>query len=123
MTNIIAVALSLILTVESNSGTNARPGDGGRAIGHYQMWPIAVREVNRIYGTSYSYSDRTNSVKAKEMCELTLNYHYSRGVTNVVNLACRWRNPNGDAPQWHRNKIKKALLALQKPPKEPINAR
>lgn len=114
MTNIVSVALALILAIESNNGKHSHPGDGGRALGHYQMWPIAVEEVNRVYHTDYTLSDRSDPVKAKEMCEMTMNYHYSRGVTNVVNLACRWRNPRGNAPQWHRNKIKKALEKLRK---------
>ena len=79
MTNtIIAAAMVIILRIETNNGTNVRDGDGGRAVGHYQMHRIAVDEVNRLYGTSYKYSDRRDFVKSTEMCRLTLPV--ARGV-------------------------------------------
>ena len=109
MTNVIAIALAAILSVESSGGKNLKDGDGGRAVGPFQMWTVAVREVNRIYKTDYKYEDRRNFAKSARMCELTLQYHYKRGTTNVIDLACKWRNPFSPTPAWYRTKIKKAV--------------
>jgi hypothetical protein len=101
--------MAAILAVESNNGKDTRVGDNGRAVGLYQMQPVAVREVNRIYKTAYTLEDRKDFAKATKMCELTLLYHYKRGVTDPVKLACKWRNPYSSAPLWHKRKIQKEI--------------
>ena len=119
MTNIIAMALAAVLAVESQNGADRRTGDGGRAVGAFQMWPVAVREANRIESImarregrrprKWRVSERADIDKALEMCEVTLRWHYRRGVTDPVALACKWRNPYSRCPEWHRRKIRKAV--------------
>ena len=119
MTNIIAMALAAILAVESQNGADKRTGDGGRAAGAFQMWPVAVREANRVESVmarregrrprKWRVYERADIDKAREMCEATLRWHYRRGVTDPVALACKWRNPYSRCPEWHRRKIAKAV--------------
>lgn len=119
MTNMIAVAVAAVLAVESNNATDMRTGDGGRAVGAFQMWRVSVREANRIESImarregrrprKWRDSDRHNSDKAREMCEVTMRWHYMRGVKCPVELACKWRNPYSRCPDWHRHKIRKAV--------------
>lgn len=120
MTNlIIAMAMTAIISVESNNGVDRRTGDGGRAVGVYQMWPVAVREANRIESImarregrrprKWTLSDRHCSERSRQMCETTMIWHYRRGVKCPVELACKWRNPYSACPEWHRRKIRKAI--------------
>ena len=123
MTNIIAMALAAVLAVESQNGEDRRTGDGGRAVGAFQMWPVAVREANRIESImarreghrprKWRVSDRVDIARSMEMCEATLLWHYRRGVKCPVELACRWRNPYSDCPSWHRRKIEKAVKKVR----------
>lgn len=119
MTDIIALVVAAILSVESSGGKGLRNRDDGMGVGPYQMWTIAVDEANRIENTYarrsvraprvWSYADRGDSVRSREMCELTMIWHYRRGVTNAVDLACRWNRPNGWLNVVYRKKIKRAI--------------
>ena len=119
MTNIIAMALAAVLAVESKNGADRRTGDGGRAVGAFQMWPVAVQEASRVESImarregrrphKWRVSERADIDKAREMCEVTMVWHYRRGVRCPVELACKWRNPYSRCPEWHRRKIRKAV--------------
>lgn len=93
MTNLIATAVAIALSVEG--GSAASIGDGGRAVGYGQMWPVAVAEANRIIGTNrYTLADRSDLAKVYEMATITLTYHHKRHpCKGVVWLAERWRTP------------------------------
>lgn len=111
---VISQALAAILAVESGGKPDA-VGDGGKAVGAYQIWPIAVHEANRIAGRKlWTVDDRRNPQLSRAMARVTLEHHYRRGVTDPVDLACRWRNPKGDAPAWHRRKIERAIGRTKK---------
>jgi hypothetical protein len=115
----VTLVLCVLLQVESSGGTNLRDGDRGRAVGPYQMWTVAVDEANRIeaiyarrFGREprkWAHNDRRDPVLSREMCELTLMWHFKRGTTDPVRLACRWRNPYSRTHRGYRTKIKKAL--------------
>jgi hypothetical protein len=121
MTNIIAAVIAAILTVET--GGEADPanavGDSGRAVGAFQVHEIAVREANRLEGIEarregrkarvWTYSDRYDPVKSREMAEVTLRWHYRRGVTCPVELGARWNRPDGSARQGYKDRIRQAL--------------
>ncbi|HZJ82126.1 MAG TPA: hypothetical protein VFC95_05500 [Guyparkeria sp.] len=112
MNTIVSIALAAILATESSGykPENVPVRDGGRAVGMYQMWPCAVVEANRIVGRElWTLDDRWNPQLSRAMCKVTLEWHYKRGVTDPVELACRWRNPQGNAPEWHKAKIRKAV--------------
>jgi len=113
VSNLIAIVVAALIQVESGGDARAL-GDSGRAIGILQMWPIAVREANRIVGERrWAYGDRSDPIKSQEMCRVTLERHYRRGVTDPVKLAGRWRNPNGDAPPWYLRKCKREIEKLK----------
>ena len=119
MSNVIAIAMAAVLAVESQNGADKRAGDGGRAVGAFQTWPVAVREANRIESImarregrtarKWRVSDRSSFGRSRDMCEVTLRWHYRRGVADPVALACKWRNPYSACPEWHRRKIEKAV--------------
>ena len=115
MTGVVAMAISALLAVESGNGRNGRHGDNGRAVGVLQQWKISVDEGNRIVGEKrWTSKDREDPVKSVEMCRITLERHYLRGVTNPVDLACRWRNPLGNCPRWYRERVKRAMKEKEK---------
>ena len=115
MSNIIAMAIAALLSVESSNGSDLRNNDGGRAAGILQQWEISVREANRIVGYDrWTYADRNDPVETVAMCRVTLAWHWRRGVRDPVKVACRWRNPHGDAPGWYRQRIREAIRKGQR---------
>ena len=109
--DLIDDAINALVMVESGGRKNPPAGDSGRAVGILQMWPIAVDEANRLAGTNrWTYADRHDPAASREMCRVTLKWHQNRGVTNLVDLASRWRNPRGDAPEWYRERIRQAFF-------------
>lgn len=103
-TNIAAIIAALVL-VESN-GRNVT-GDGGKAVGVLQTWPVQVREVNRILGTqAYTLEDRRNPEKSKEMAGVFLTYWAPRrNCTRPEEVAGLWRNPCGKRVNWYRKRF------------------
>ncbi len=68
-----------IATVESRGDDHAYNASSG-ALGRWQMKRIYVDEVNRILGLrkddrKYSYEDRTDPVRAREMFEIYQSHH------------------------------------------------
>lgn len=129
MSNVIAIALAAILSVESNCGRDKRNGDNGRAVGDFQTWCIAVDEANRVekimakrenrVPRKWSHSDRHSHERSREMCRTTLVWHYMRGTTNSVDLACKWNIPyKRHANPKYRTKIARAISEQQKSKKE-----
>ena len=113
MTNTIALVISILIQIESGGVANA-VGDDGRAVGILQMWPISVREANRIVGKDlWTSKDRSDPQLSLAMAKVTLGYHYNRGVTDPIKLAGRWRNPHGNAPRWYLNKARKAKERIE----------
>lgn len=51
--------LAALIAVESG-GDNLALGDHGRSLGPLQITRAAVKDVNRVYGTSYRWRDMTN---------------------------------------------------------------
>jgi hypothetical protein len=86
--------LDAIRQVESSGGVNLK-GDLDkttgeyRAIGPYQIWPITVRDTNRILGKEvYVLADRWDEKKSREMCKIILA-HYE-GKNGDEAMARRW---------------------------------
>ena len=72
-----------IIQVESR-GDSTAVGDRGFAIGVLQIWPIMVREVNRILEKNgsdvrYVYNDRYSVQKSIEMFHIWRGYYHTRG--------------------------------------------
>lgn len=66
-------AHSIITQIES-SGGKFLVGDGGKAIGAYQIQPIMVKEINRIYGTKFTLQDRKCHQKSARIFELWIYF-------------------------------------------------
>lgn len=69
MKELILVLLTAIRAVESANGLD--PHAGGNDL---QITPICVRDVNRIYGTSYTLKDVTDRRRSEEIAILYLSY-------------------------------------------------
>jgi len=82
----IALLLPILAAVESSNNPSAI-GDNSRAVGILQIWPIMVKDVNRISGKAYTLQDRYSKVKSYEMATIYLK-HY--GKPNVEYLARLW---------------------------------
>jgi hypothetical protein len=93
--------LDALAMVESSGRDNVKPGDGGRALGRYQIHDIYRREANRIVGRSkYTSTDRHSPEKAEQMIATVLkywsHYHARRGVyIGPSELCSLHRQPNG----------------------------
>lgn len=65
--------LDAIAAVESNNTANA-VGDGGKAVGAYQLHAAYVRECNRVAKTAYTAADRADAAKSREITRQVLTY-------------------------------------------------
>jgi soluble lytic murein transglycosylase-like protein len=93
-------------------------GDGGNAVGAYQIWPIFVDDCNRILGRQeYTYKDRLNITKSREMASVYLR-HY--GGT-FEEMAAKFNGgPNGhkkEATRKYVEKVKSRLSDIASLPK------
>ena len=116
--NVVAVEvpeklLDAIATVESNNDDKAI-GDKGRAIGRFQIWKTYVDEVNRSCklkknGKTFSYEDRKDAVKSREMVRIYLEFwgrQYERNTGKKATLEVLAKIHNGHA-FWKRSNTKK----------------
>jgi len=69
--------LILALIAVESGGNNHAIGDRGYAYGSLQIHPIVIEDVNRIYGTTYVYSDRMSRQKSVHICILYLDHYAS----------------------------------------------
>ncbi len=126
MTGTVAIAIAALLAVES--GGEADPanaiGPCGYCVGALQMAPIAVAEANRLEAIearresrrarTWTDADRWCMDASREMAAVTLRWHYRRGVTDAVDLACRWNRPDGTARAGYRRRIEAAITKGEK---------
>lgn len=101
---VIQPLIEALMSIESNYNPNA-VGDGGKAVGILQIHPICVDDVNRIYGTSFEYTDRLDINRSYRICYLYLNHwgkHYEQSTNQLISpyiLAQIW---NGGAKGWSK---------------------
>lgn len=91
--------LYALAMVESSGNPDTPAGDGGRAVGLYQIHDIYRREANRLAGTKYVPSDRADPRKAGQMVAIVLThwakYHARRGVPmGPAEICSLHRQPN-----------------------------
>ena len=107
--------LNAIIQVESGGKANA-VGDGGKAVGILQIWPIMVDDVNRIQRLNkrskrYTYKDRKNAARSVEMYYIWLN-HYHKNSTDEKIARCWNGGPTGHkkaATLKYWQKVRKAM--------------
>ena len=85
--------LDAIRQVESSGGLY-NVGDGGKAVGPYQLWQIYVDDVNRIAGTHYTYADRSDEAKSRQMVRIYLG-HYGKGKSQLDQARIHNGGPKG----------------------------
>ena len=106
----LSTAVDMLQDIESRRDPDA-VGDRGRAVGLLQMWKIQVDEANRLAKRDlWTYADRRDPDKSKNMALMILGHLYDRGIRSPVELAGRWRNPHGGAPAWRVRKAEEALI-------------
>jgi len=64
------------MIVESGGDPVAIGKDG--EVGILQISPVCIRHVNKIYGTRFTYADRFNVSKSKQICVLYLRFYVGR---------------------------------------------
>lgn len=112
--------LDAIEQVESGGDSNA-VGDGGAAIGAYQIHKIYVDDVNRLFGETFTYEDRWNRLKSRWMTRWYIQYYASvtqpQSEIQYFEYAARIHNggPNGwkkesTKPYWE--KVKRFLAGV-----------
>ena len=73
--------IDALVHVESKGEVHA-VGDNGKAVGPLQIHKEVVDDVNRVYGTSYTYDDRKSIDKSREICRKYLLLHGGGNATN-----------------------------------------
>ena len=99
-----------LIQVESG-GEYGAIGDGGKAIGPYQIHASYLADGNRLAGTRYTHADMFDPVKSEKIVRAYLT-HYARG--KGIEAAARIHNggPSGDkkpATVKYWNKVRKEL--------------
>lgn len=102
--------------IESNCRDSAI-GDGGKAVGRFQIWPCYVKDVNRILGyDAFSINDRRDHGKALQMIKIYTEYYGKRyeritgkKVTDEIIARLHNGGPNGfrkscTLKYWHKVK-------------------
>ena len=103
--------INALVRVESG-GRASVVGDNGRAVGVLQIHKCVIDDVNKFSKTKYTYADRANPTKSREICKKYLlryaganatNEHYAR----VWNGGPKGHTKKATVKYW--NKVKKAM--------------
>lgn len=86
--------IDALVHVESKGEVHA-VGDNGKAIGPLQIHKEVVDDVNKAYGTNYTYDDRKSIDKSREICRKYLLLHGGRHATNEKYARIWNGGPNG----------------------------
>ena len=101
----IARIIETLCIIESG-GDSAAVGDGGRAIGILQIWPIMVREASRVSGIPFALADRWSPSKSRQMAwAVLIHYQKSHRIESPAKLAGLWNRPDGKAPKSYLRKF------------------
>lgn len=73
--------IDALVHVESNGEVHA-VGDNGKAVGPLQIHKEVVDDVNKAYGTNYTYDDRKSIDKSREICRKYLLLHGGSRASN-----------------------------------------
>ena len=110
----IYAIVDALCIVESGNNPDAPDGDGGKAVGVLQIWPIMVAECNRIMAYRvWNLDDRRTVDASRDMCACFLSYWtLRRKIIDPIKAACLWHYPDGrDDPQYAA-KVREAMKGL-----------
>jgi hypothetical protein len=86
------------IELQESGGDHNASGDGGNAVGSFQIWKIMVDDVNRIIVKSdegqFTYADRYDSGYSRRMCRIYLD-HYCKTMTYEQMARCWNGGPTG----------------------------
>ncbi|MEK7167757.1 MAG: transglycosylase SLT domain-containing protein, partial [Patescibacteria group bacterium] len=74
--------VEMIISVESGWDSKA-VGDQGNAVGVAQIWKVVVDDVNRFSGKAFTYRDRLDPRKSREMIQIYLD-HYAQAYKKAT---------------------------------------
>lgn len=91
--------IDALITHESNGDNNA-VGDNGKAVGCLQIWKEVVDDVNRFSSRKFTYADRKNRAKSRQICRLYLTHYATKArlghIPTNEDYARIWNGgPNG----------------------------
>lgn len=105
--------LNAIARVESNNNPRAegdRDKNGNpRAIGMYQIWKIYVDDVNRMSSKKFTYEDRWDARKSREMVRIYIAFysrHYKRTTGREATVEVMARIHNGGPSGWRKDETR-----------------
>lgn len=109
--NQIERLLDAIAQVESRSNHKA-VGDGGRAIGTYQIHRRYWQDGTRILGTNWPYADAADPAKARQVVRAyLLHYGKNRGLLDMARI--HNGGPNGHRKQSTKDYARKIEAILE----------
>lgn len=107
--------LAALIAVESQ-GDNQALGDHGRSLGPLQITRAAVRDVNRVYGTSYRWRDMTNRPVAIWTACAYVRIYAPPGATEEQLVRIHNGGPRGhlkSSTETHWMKVQKQMKGKQ----------
>jgi hypothetical protein len=107
--------LDAIATAESENGSHLR-GDGGRALGPYQIHRRYWRDGTKILGVDWNYEQALDATKARAVVRAYLLY-YGKGKSLIELARIHNGGPGGDrkaSTLRYAAKIRKILAAQAK---------
>lgn len=94
--------------VEVECERNPKAKSNKNAIGPFQITPIYVKEVNRLYSTNFTFEDAWNLDKSLTMFNL-MNDHYN--PSKDIDKAIKLHNPG--AGKWYSDRIKQRMKMIR----------
>lgn len=99
--------ISAMIQVESGGNYRAC-GDYkkgiAQAVGCLQIWPITVKDANRISGKCFTLEDRYDRAKSIEMCRIIITHYETtlEGMARRWNGGGNWRNIKQTEIYWQK---------------------
>lgn len=100
--------LFVMALVEVECERNPNTKSNKNAIGPFQITPIYVKEVNRLYNTSFVFEDAWDLEKSLEMFNLMNDYYNSE---KDIDKAIKLHNPG--AGKWYSDRIKQRMKMIK----------
>lgn len=94
--------------IEVECERNPKAKSNKNAIGPFQITPIYVKEVNRLYSTNFTFEDAWNLDKSLTMFNLMNDYY---NPSKDIDKAIKLHNPG--AGKWYSDRIKQRMKMIR----------